>query len=195
MKHRDRLAAETRARVAAAARILFAEAGYVQTSVGAISEASGVPEQTIYSSFGNKPAILEEVRLGWIAEAGVAALHAEAMQVPSAPERLARAAHWTRRQFELGHDVIAVYQEAARTDTRAEEAWRQALTVREAAVRALLQPIASVFRAGLTTRRAVDLYVALTVPEIYRELVVSRGWRPAAYEKWLSSALTAAILG
>jgi AcrR family transcriptional regulator len=195
MKHRDRLAQETRARVAAAARILFAEAGYVQTSVGAISAASGVPEQTIYSSFGNKPAILEEVRLGWIAEAGVAALHAEAMQLTSAPERLARAAHWTRRQFELGHDVIAVYQEAARTDPRAEEAWRQALEFREAAVRTLLRPIASAFRPGLTTRRAVDLYVALTVPEIYRELVVSRGWRPAAYEEWLSSALTAALLG
>lgn len=195
MKHRDRLAQETRARVAAAARRLFAEHGYVQTSVAAIAEASGVPEQTIYSSFGNKPAILEEVRLRWIEEADVAALAAAAMELDDARERLIRAAHWTRRQFELGHDVIAVYQEAASTDARAADSWRRALAFREAAVERLLQPMAGSLRPGLSARRALDLYVALTGPEIYRELVVSRRWSPAAYEEWLASALTSALLG
>lgn len=194
MKHRERLAQETRHRVAAAARRLFAEHGYVQTSVGAIATAAGVPEQTIYSSFGTKPAILEEVRVRWIEESQVAALHAAAMELPSPGERLASAAHWTRRQFELGYDVIAVYEEAARTDPRAAQAWRQALTFREAAVRVLLDSVAASLRPGLSRRRALDLYVALTVPDVYRELVVSRGWSPAAYEEWLAGALTSSLL-
>lgn len=195
MKHRERLAQETRHRVAAAARDLFAERGYVQTSVGAIADAAGVPEQTIYSSFGSKPAILEEVRRRWIEAANVAALHAEAMQLDSPQERLARAAHWTRRQFELGHDVIAVYQEAARSDERAAEAWAAALAFREKSLEPLIASLAPALRPGLSRRKARDLYIALTVPEIYRELVVGRSWRAAAYEEWLASALTSAILG
>ena len=55
--------------------------------------------------------------------------------------------------------------------------------------------MAGSLQPGLSVRRAVDLYVALTGPEIYRELVVSRGWTPAAYERWLASALTSALLG
>lgn len=195
MKHRERLAQETRNRVARAARRLFAAHGYVQTSIGAIASESGVPEQTIYSSFGSKPAILELVRLNWIKEADVAALYAEASGLSDPRERLARAAHWTRRQFEVGHDVIVVYQEAARSDPRAADAWRRALEYREAAVRRLLEPMARSFRPGLSRRHALDLYVAVTVPEIYRELVVERRWRPAAYEEWLAAGLSSALLG
>jgi len=194
MKHRERLAQETRKVVADAARLVFADHGYVQTTVGVIAEASGVPQQTIYSSFGSKPEILEEIRRRWIEESDVAALHAAAMALTSPAERLARAAHWTRRQFELGHDVITVYQEAARADQRAAEAWKAALTFREAAIRRLIEPMSPDLDAGVSTDWAVDLYVAITVPEIYGELVIARGWTPEAYEEWLTSALTAELL-
>lgn len=193
--HRQRQALATRRTVAAAARPLFAERGYNATSIEAISLAARVHSQTIYSAFGSKPAILEEVRLQWVAGARVSDLHAEAMALADPGQRLRRAAHWTRRQFELGIDVIEVYLEAARSDERVRGNWAAAMAGREAAIRALLEPMRRSFRRGLRLGHAIDLYVALTTPAIYRTLVLDRRWAPAAYERWLAEGLVRDLLG
>src|ERR1700694_4840477 len=187
--HRQHLALATRAAVAEAARRLFAAHGYVATSIQAIAGEAAIPVQTIYSAFGSKPAILEEVRRNWIAASDVEALHRRALGSPDLRERLGFAAHWTRRQFQLGHDVIAMYQEAARSDPRAAAVWRQTLAGRGAAVPELLQLLRSDLRAGLTPAQALDHYVACTLPEIYRTLVLERGWSPDQYQRWLTELL------
>ena len=193
--HRQRQSQTTRAAVAAAARRVFSLRGYVATTIEAISEEADIPVPTIYSAFGAKPAILEEVRRQWVLDSDVAELHAQAMASSEAGLRLARAAHWTRRQFELGHDVISIYQEAARADKRVAQTWRSALAGREAAIEALLRPLAADLRQGLSVQRAVDLYVALTLPEIYGTLVAKRRWTPRRYEDWLAAALSRELLG
>src|ERR1700716_1645283 len=164
------------------------------TTIEAIATTSRVPVQTIYSAFGAKPAILEEVRRLWILDTEVAELHAAAMRLSDPRARLARAAHWTRRQFELGHDVITVHQEAARLDPRVARSWRAALTGREAAIAALIRPLSADLRLGLSVRGAIDIYVALTLPEIYRTLVVERRWSLRRYDTWLSRALALELL-
>ena len=184
--HRRRQALATRDLVAAAARRLFRDQGYTATSVESISKASGVPAQTIYSAFGSKPAILEHIREAWVAETRVRDLGAEAAALPDIAQRLTAAAGWTRRQFELGIDVIAVYEEAARADPRVAAAWRRVLAGREAAIR-------EVFGEFMTGRR-LDLYLALTLPAIYRALVEDRGWTPDAYQQWLAAALARDLL-
>jgi AcrR family transcriptional regulator len=193
--HRQRQALATREAVAAAARRLFAERGYVATTVEAIAEEADIPVPTIYSAFGAKPAILEEVRRLWVLDSEVAELHAEAMKVSDARARLSLAAHWTRQQFELGYDVIAMHQDAARGDPRVAETWRMALAGRETAVGELLRPLSEEFKPGLSRTGALDLYVTLTVPEIYRTLVVERGWPVERYENWLAAALIRELLG
>ena len=50
--HRQRQAAATRRQIAAAARQLFAERGYVATTIAAISERADIPVQTVYSAIG-----------------------------------------------------------------------------------------------------------------------------------------------
>jgi AcrR family transcriptional regulator len=193
--HRQRQAQATRKAVAAAARRLFANRGYVATTVEAIAEEADIPVPTIYSAFGAKPAILEEVRRLWIRDSEVADLHAEAMKLSDSRARLSRAAHWTRRQFELGYDVIAMHQDAARADPRVAEIWRMALAGRETAVGELLRPLSQKFKPGLSATAALDLYVTLTVPEIYRTLVMERGWTVERYENWLAAALIRELLG
>jgi AcrR family transcriptional regulator len=192
--HRQRQAQATREAIAAAARRLFAVRGYVATTVEAIAEDADIPVPTIYSAFGAKPAILEEVRRLWVRDTAVAELHSEAMKLVDARARLSAAAHWTRRQFELGYDVIAVHQDAARADLRVAETWRLALAGRETAVSALLRPLSKEFKPGLSPTEALDLYVTLTVPEIYRTLVLERGWTVERYESWLAAALIRELL-
>jgi AcrR family transcriptional regulator len=192
--YRQRQAQATRREVARTARRLFAAEGYVVTTLDAISEAAGIPVPTIYSAFGNKPSILEEIRRLWIAESDVQDLHRQAMLVPDPVRRLRHAAHWTRRQMELGYDVIAVYMEAARADPRVEKVWRKALYRRESAVRQLLDSIAGNLRPGLSLAQALDIYVTCTLPEAYRTLVIDRGWSPDRYEGWLADLLVSQLI-
>ena len=90
--YRQRQAQLTREIIAASARRLFAERGYVATTIQAISDAAEIPVPTIYSALGNKPAILEEIRRAWIAESGVEDLHHEALSTSEPRARLRLAA-------------------------------------------------------------------------------------------------------
>ena len=194
-RHRQKQAQATREAVALAARRLFAEQGYVGTTIEAISDAAEIPVPTIYSAFGNKPAILEEGRRLWITETDVENLHRRAVTTPDVQERLHLAAQWTRRQFELGYDVISVYQEAARGDPRVAAVWRKVMLRREAAVSELLESMRGRVRSGLTLRQAVDVFVTWTLPEVYRTLVLERAWSPNKYERWLADLLIREFLG
>jgi AcrR family transcriptional regulator len=193
--YRQRQAQRTREVIAASARRLFAERGYVATTIEAISGAAEIPVPTIYSALGNKPAILEEIRRTWIAESGVEELHREALSTSEPRARLRLAAHWTRRQFELGHDVIAIYQEAARIDSRAALVWRRALAGREAALDQLVHSLKGRLRPRLKPAAALDIYIVCTLPEAYRALVLDRRWSPDQYEEWLAELLVLELLG
>jgi len=193
--HRERQAQATRRAIATAARRLFADRGYTATTIEAISRDAGIPVQTIYSAFGAKRAILEEVRVEWIEQADVADLYREAMAKPELVDRLRAAAHWTRRQFELGHDVIAAYQEAARADPAAADVWRAALRGREVGLKRMIRSAGQGLRRGLSAKRAVDTFIAITVPETYRILVLERGWTGDQYEAWLARTLCEALTG
>jgi len=193
--HRQRQAQATRRAVAHAARRLFAARGYVATTIEAISASADIPIPTIYSAFGNKPAILEEIRRLWIAESEVEDLYRRALLMSDPVQRLRLAAHWTRRQMELGYEIIAMYIEAARTDARVAKVWRRVLSGREAAVRRLLESLAGTLRSELTLEQALDIYVAATLPEVYRSLVLERGWSSDRYEAWLGDLLVSQFRG
>src|SRR5215204_3120445 len=57
-RRRQVQAAETRRQIVEAARQLFAERGYVGTTIEAIAQAAGVAGETVYATFGSKRAIL-----------------------------------------------------------------------------------------------------------------------------------------
>src|SRR4051812_18634486 len=77
---RDRRAQLTRDEILGAARRLFAERGYAQTSVRDIAKAAGVSAQTVYDSVGPKPELV--VRLNDLIdrEAGIGGIVGAAAQ-------------------------------------------------------------------------------------------------------------------
>ncbi len=195
LSYRQLQAQATRERVAAAARRLFAERGYVGTTVAAISKAAGIAEPTVYKAFGNKKAILDEIRRVWIRDSEVRPLQAEAMAESDVRRRVDLAARWHRQQLERGYDVIMIYQEAARADPSIAEIWSQVLRGREREKKRFIEALANNLRHGLTVKIATDLYVTLERPEIYAELVFDRGWSPEEYEAWLATTLKQQLLG
>lgn len=194
LSHRQRQALATRVTVARAARTLFRERGYVSTTIQAIAEAADIPEQTIYSAFGSKARILDEVRRLWIAEAQTSAMHDKAMASDDPAERLRGMAALSRVQLEGGCDVIVIHQEAARADARMADRWRKVLGAREGALRPVIESIEGALAPGLTVDAALDRYVALTLSEIYQLLVIERGGSADQYETWLGDLLVSQLL-
>ena len=185
----------TKAQVAAAARRLFTEHGYVATTIAAIAEAADIPAPTIYSAFGTKAKILEAIAWNAVATLDVDRSHDEARSQPDPAQGLRQAARIQRRQFEIMYDVIAVYQEAARTDPDIAQAAGTIMANRERGFRRHVESIAGQLAPGVSVDNGVDRYLALVLPEIYRTLVIERGWTIDEYEKWLADALIQQLLG
>jgi AcrR family transcriptional regulator len=193
--HRQRQAEATRIQVASAARALFAERGYVATTIGDISQAADIPAQTIYSAFRGKAGILAKATALWMAEAETSDLAQQYRDEPDPAGRLRIFARLNRRQLETGSDLIVVYQEAARVDGAMAETLRHVLASREREIHALVASLDDALAGGTSVERALDVALALTLTEVYRTVVVERGWSPDAYESWLGETLVNQLLG
>jgi AcrR family transcriptional regulator len=177
----------TKSQVAAAARKLFAEQGYVSTTIAAIATAADIPAPTIYSAFGTKSAILRWITHEAMSTLDVDEVHEAAMAHADPAAGLRMAAGLQRRQYEIMLDVTLIHLEAARADPEIAEVTARILGNRERAYRTHLEAIAAPLRGSVDD--ALDVYITLLQPENYRSLVAERGWSPDRYEQWLGDAL------
>jgi len=195
LTHRQRQARETRARVVAAARALFAARGYAATTIQAIAAESGVAVPTIYDAFRSKRGILEAARLVMLEESQIPELMAEAQREPDPGRKLDLAARWVRQQMERSYDVIQAFREASRADPDAAADHRRILDRRARSLHGFVATLAPALAQGISPRTATDLLWAFSNEELYRELVVERGWSPDRFEQWLARILRAQLLG
>jgi AcrR family transcriptional regulator len=192
--YRQRQAEATKREVARVARALFAEQGYVATTISAISAEADIPAQTIYSAFGSKAKILDKITELWMTESRTTSLAAAYLQEPDPARQLRMLAELNRRQMEVGYDVVAIYREAAASDPQMAETMRNVLAAREREIRKLIKAVRPQLRPDLTVDAALDLTLALTLPELFGLLVHERGWDPPRYEKWLGDTLVSQLL-
>ena len=192
--HRQRQAEATKREVARVARALFAEHGYVATTISNISAEADIPVQTIYSAFGSKAMILDKITELWMSEAQTTSRAAAYLEEPDPAQQLMMLAELTRRQMQVGSDVVVIYQEAAASDPQMAETLRSVLGAREREIRKLMVALAPRLRSDLTVDAALDLTLALTLPEVYHLLVVERGWGHLRYETWLGATLVSQLL-
>lgn len=196
---RTRLA---RRAVVDAARSLFVARGYSATTVEAISAEAGVPPATLYRLFASKLGILKELLDTAIAgddepravseRPAVAALFAESDPVAL----LAGFAGVTRAINERTGDVYRVLVGAAGSDPGAAALLEEVRQQRDRGQRQIVRTLARTksLARGLSAREAEDRVHAVMSPEVYRLLVVDRGWRPAQYETWLGNTLVQQLL-
>lgn len=127
-------------------------------------------------------------------EAETTSLAAAYLQEPDPPRQLRLLAELNRRQREVGSDVVAIYREAAASDPQMAETLRNVLAARERKIRKLIDVLGPRLRSDLTIDAALDLTLALTLPELFHLLVVERGWSQLRYETWLGDALVGQLL-
>jgi AcrR family transcriptional regulator len=196
---RTRLA---RAAVIDAARSLFFERSYGATTIEAISALSDVPPATIYRLFSSKLGILKA-----LLDVSIVGDHED---VPLADRPHVRS---LLEDSPAGDQLAGLVRNAAQVNARTAPIYR--ILVSAAAsdpeAGALLDELThqrqqgqgliarSLARAGalppkMREREAADIIHALLSPEVYKLLVVDRGWPSRRYERWLTDILIGQLL-
>ena len=194
LTHRKRQALATQRMIVDAARSLFLEQGYGATTIDAISAKAGVAVSTVYAVFKNKRGILKAIREEWHQESGQRAIYTQAQAEPAAQKRMELAAHATRRQWETGATMITIYESAADSDLEAADELQEARTGRRRGMEHFITESLPLLKKGLTVEQASALFNALTLAEIYQELVGEFGWSGDEYEAWLAQTLKQQLL-
>jgi AcrR family transcriptional regulator len=192
---RSKQADKTRARIAAAARKLILSRGFEAATVGDIAREAGVAEPTVYAIFGSKRRILAELvdraRFGPVFQK----LKDEAETVTDPVARLRLTARIVREvcdgeraEVELLRKARVVFPEIEARHDEVECGRHEAQC---ATVKLLLR--CGRLKTGVGPQEARDLLWTFTSRDVYRILVVERGWSSDHYERWLGDTLVAQL--
>jgi len=196
---RTRLA---RGAVIAAARSLFLERGYGTTTIEAISTLSDVPPATVYRLFSSKRGILKailDVSIVGDDEAVPLADRPHVRALFADPEPKDQLAGFVAVTSEVNSRTAPIYRilvSAASSDPDAAALLEDLNRQRQAGQGQIARSLAreGALRPGLRERDAADIIHALMSPEVYRLLVLDRGWPPQRYERWLIETLIDQVL-
>jgi AcrR family transcriptional regulator len=191
---RQRQAQATRSMIVAAAQALFLEQGYICTTIDVIAERAGVATSTVYAIFGSKRGILRAIRDTWHERSHIREILNSTDKSTNPGERLDLLAQATRKQWETGAQVTAIYTGAAAADPRAAAELTQALVGRREGLQNFAKSLEPHLRPGLDVSHAASILQALCLPEVFDELVRRSGWSMDEYQDWLAKTLKRGIL-
>jgi len=190
--YRQVQAAETRIRIARAARRLFAAQGYGATSIDAIAKEAGVATRIVYSAFGTKREILSLICDRWLQEAGAIERAEQVFAIADPVDRLRGAAGWLTNLYSAGFDVVLIFEAATDESPETKALLRSKLAGRNQVMDAMIASLEDVLRVPLKQAQAV--YRALAAPGVYQELVDESGWTPAEFETFVADSLQRQLL-
>jgi AcrR family transcriptional regulator len=199
---RQARARQTRTEICDAARRLFEERGYGQTTIADIARSASVSPETIFKAFGSKSALL-----GAVVTAAVRG-DTDGTPLRQRPEIDAiRREQDPRRQLAMYGSLLAdvnprlaplvrVLREAASGDPDTASALETLNANRLDGMSefAALLHDRGVLHSGVSTAEARDVLWTLNSPELYQLLVVERGWTARRYGRWVAQQLAAALL-
>ena len=187
-------AAVTRSRIAQAARRLFASEGYGATTLQAIADDAGVAVQTVYAVYASKAGILRQLREDLMRQPAADARYEASLKAREGPRKIELFAASIRHRWEGGRDVVRIHEQAAASDPELRREVSHVLGIRRAGIQRLAASLRGQLRRSLTTEQAAAILDALTLPELFEELVGVHGWEPDAYESWLAGLLKRDLL-
>lgn len=192
--HRQRQAQATRNMIVTAAQALFLEQGYICTTIEAIAERAGVATSTVYAIFGSKRGVLRAIRDSWHERTHIHELLNNPQQSANPLERLELLAEATRKQWEMGAEVTAIYTGAAAADPRAAAELSQALIGRREGLQGFANSLEPHLRTGINAQHAAAILQALCLPEVFDELVRHSSWTADEYQAWLAATMKHQLL-
>jgi AcrR family transcriptional regulator len=190
-------------RVAGVAGRLVVERGYAATTMADVATEAGVSVPWLYRVFGPKPKLVKRaydvLLVGDPDPVPLAQRPAfRALAAETVPHRvieryaaisldlITRVGPLAAALLSAAHSGDPELADLAATISRERLFGATAVTNHLAELDALAP--------GVTREHARDVVWTLISPEVYRMLVLERGWSGESYEQWLTSSLTAALL-
>lgn len=188
---RQRQTEETRHKILVAARQLFLQRGYAGTTTEAIAEEVGISPRTVIAAYGSKRGILAELlnqnSYGVRYQELVARLRTESDPL----QRVKLVAQLTRQIYETSVPEFDLLRGAGAIAPELADAYRELeegrWNLQERFITFL--ETCGMLSADLSHRKATDILWALTGFDLYRRLILERGWTPEEYETWLEQTL------
>jgi AcrR family transcriptional regulator len=199
---RQAQAAATRSRLIAAATKLFAQRGFLGTTMAEVATEAGVSTPMVFAAFQSKANLLT-------AAIGVAVRGDEAsaplresdtwqkmLNSPSGPLLIGRFAAIQRSINARAWALIDVGRAAAASDPALAELVATGARNRWSDCREIAEVLAAAGRLArhVDTHTAADRLWCMCSSELYRMLVIERGWTAPSYERWLRETLTTQLL-
>ncbi len=191
-------AAATKRRIVEAAYQLFADRGYLDTTMADIAQAAGVAVQTLYLSFGSKVKILnaaldtavggDDQPVALIARPWLSTL----AELPDGPRAIALLVHEGRKVIERASRIHFAMRAAA-ADIEVADLLAKQAAERYQAMQAMAGIVAQKpgFAGSLGTAHLADVLYGTLGPDTYRLFCLDRHWTHEQWEAWLTAMLTA----
>ncbi len=193
-------ALRTRQAIIEAARRRFLHDGYTATTVASIAADADASVDTIYKSFGGKAGLLRAMCEDALTGAGPvpAEQRSDAMQAAeSDPAQLLRGlGTLTTEVAPRIAPLMLLLSTAAESDPALAELQADLESARLTRMAQVAQTLAGKtrLRAGCTVEQAADIMWTYSSPDLYRLLVVTRGWPPDRYGQFVGESLVDALL-
>jgi len=195
---RDAQAAQTRSRILESAKQLFEAEGFECVTIEKLAQESHVSMPTIYSLFKSKRGILRALMDEAFPVEQRRALVEIVEQEESAEGYLALAAKIARQMYDAERAQMDVFRGASVLAPEFKELEREREERRykrqEKTIKAIVKSKSSFFPKNLSVVKIQDILWAFTGRDMYRMLVVERGWQSDEYEKWLAQLLIKTLL-
>ena len=200
---RSEQTAQGRRRVLEAAGALFAERGYLGTTIAQIAAAAGVSTQSVYNMAGGKAELLKAAYDAAVAgddEPVPVAQRPLIQAMIAAPDPREALVLYARLACEIAQRthrlVTIVLAQAAIGDADLGEFAELIEAQRAAGTAATARHLAARFelRAGISEQAAADILWTLSAPDIVERLVVKRNWSWETYERWLAETMASSLL-
>ncbi len=196
-ENRDAKAVATRSRILEEAKELFQSEGFACVTIEKLAQEAHVSMPTIYALFQSKRGILRALMDEVLPVGQFEALVQRSKEETSAPKRLRIAAKIARQIYDAEREQMDIFRGASvlTPEFKELEKEREQRRYKRLEEGVCWMAKEKSFIKGLSVSKAHDIFWAFTGRDLYRMLVVERGWKSDAYEKWLGQLLIQTLLG
>jgi AcrR family transcriptional regulator len=186
-------ARENRVQVIRAAHDLFAAQGYGRTTMAGIARHAGVSPETVYKSFGNKPALL---RAAWFLmfrgdETDVTLYDRPQMQailaIADLGERIEAHARFVTANNRRSAPLLRAIESAASSESGASQMLAEWQARRVDVATKYARAAAETGQLVIDEDECRDILYATMDGPLWQRLVTERGWSDERYASWLAA--------
>lgn len=183
-------------RILASAKELFEAQGFDKVTIEQIAAHAQVSAPTIYALFKSKIGVLKAVLDAALPAEQHAALVERGKFEKTPAKRIATAAIIARHLYDAERNQLGAFQDVSILDPVFKKLEVERENRRYERLKESIANLAkeNALAPGLDQKKAHDILWAFTGRDLYRMLVIERGWSSQEYEAWLAEVLVKTLL-